>query len=183
MAHLWREPLHPALAPTGGCAQLGTEAEITLCNVLGSPICCPQFLVGKTAEKRPVVPQACSISQSGRRFGSSLGWRRVISTPAMAGPALSPGQVWEQPQGPSCHPTPLQSLCPAAGPAGQRPGPMHTPGKEPPCFQQGVMCGTAACPGSQPPFAQLGNREQGQVCPQCAATCAQGKGTWWCPRW
>lgn len=112
MAHLRREPLHPAPAPPAGCAQLGTGAEITPCNALGSSVCCPWFLVGKSGEKSPVVPQACGIRQSGRRFGSSLGWHRVISVPAVAGTALSPSQVWEQPQGPGARGGAARTLLP-----------------------------------------------------------------------
>ena len=118
-----------------------------------------------------MVPQLCGIHQLGMRFGSSLVWRKIISIPAMAGPALSPGQVWEQhkdpepgeePQGPSCCLMPLPSLYPAASPTRQCPGPVHTPGKGPLCFQQGAMRGTASCLRSQPPFSQYSPCMAGQ---------------------
>lgn len=89
------EPLHPAPAPGPGApgCKLGQKSPRAMC--------CPWFLVGESREKTPMAPQAGGIHQLGMRSGSSLGQRGVISIPAMAGPALSSGQVWEQPQGPT----------------------------------------------------------------------------------
>lgn len=120
--------------------------------------------------------QACSIHQSGMRSGSSLGWCRVISTPAMARPVLSSSQVWEQPQGPepgklpqrpSCHPTPLQRLCPTAGPTGQHPGPVRTPRKGLSTLsprsdtQHRSLPWGGPAPGGPAPLAWLGSGERG----------------------
>lgn len=177
--------------------ELGQKQQhITLCNVLGSPVCCPQFLVRKW-EKSPVVPQACGIHQSGRRFGSSLGCCGVISVPAMAGPALSPSQGWEQTQGPGARggaagtllpPYAFAEPLPCCWPCWAAPWPYAHPweGATVLSARSDVWhCSVPwePAPGSQPHFAQLGSGEQGQVSPQRAATCAQGTGTRWCLGW
>lgn len=192
MAHLRREPLHPAPAPPSGCTQLGTRAEATPCDVPGSPVCCPWFLVGKSGEKSPVVPQACGIRQSGTRFGSSLGRRGVISIPAMARPALSSGQVWEQPQGPRARggaagtllpPYAFAEPLPHCWPRWAAPRPRADPQEGAAMLSAGSDVQHCSVLWEPAPFARLGSGEQRQVCPQRAAACAQEKGTWWCPCW
>lgn len=169
MAHLQREPLHPALPAR--CTQLGTGAETILCNVPGSPTSHPWFLVGKSGEKSPVVPHACGIRQSGMKFGSSLGRRKgyLHTSHGQESPELRPsvGTATETQSKGRSRRDPHATLClcgasvPLMGPLGSTPALCTPPPKGPPCFQQGAICGTAVCPRRQPRFTQLGNREQG----------------------
>lgn len=108
-----------------------------------------------------MVPQACNIRQEGG-LGAGTGLSPYLPqlgqprAPAKCGNShrdLEPGEV---PQGPSCHPTPLQSLCSA----GSTPVPCTPPGRDRCAFSKERRAALQCALGASPALhsSAVGNR-------------------------
>lgn len=156
MVQLQHDSLHPAWPPLSAPSwEMGTHS---LCSLHAPPAATPQLrspdLLGEKKGKRLTVPQTpCTdhgVSHPGGMSGSRLCQCWLSLLPAQARPALSTGQVWEQPQGSvpwgsTAHRPLLTARCPMAELS--LPAPCipceQLLGKGPDCFQHEATPGSA----------------------------------------